>query len=181
MAVLLRSVNTMKTLRMYVKPGRPVNLGRISSRLAKRHDMSGSGIIENGSDPLGPYLTFIVPDTVRPRDVQRYRNVVRVLDATPGSIPSFFKIYPTGDAIDSFDDMWNRYGLHLRESGMEMRGWPFKKEKPYMVLEGTENVYPEQIAAYPGIAKAERMGPNVVHAPATGYRGNTNIVASLGD
>jgi hypothetical protein len=165
----------MKTLRMYVNPGKPVNLNRISRRLAKRHDMGGAEIKGNGSDPLGPYLTFIVPDSVCPRDVQKYRNVVKVLDVTPSDVPSLFKVYPTGEVIDSFDDMWNRYSLELRKSGTEKHGWPFRREKPYMILEGTENVYPEQIAAYQGIAKAERVDPNVVHILAMKYRGSKNL------
>jgi hypothetical protein len=174
-ASLMRSVSIMKTLRMYVKPGKPVNIDRIRSRLAKRHDMEGSYIAETGSDPLGTYLTFMVPDTVRPGSVQRYRNVVRVLDVTPSDVPSLFKVYPAGGVIDSFDEMWDKFGLELRKSGTERRGWLFKSEKPYMILEGRENVYPEQIAAYPGISKVERVDPNVVHVLATEYRGHTNL------
>jgi len=152
----------MKTLRVYVKPGKRVNLSKMRTGLAKKHDMTGSSITELDKDSFGTFMTFDVPDTVMPREIKRYRHVREVLDVTDSIIASLFKAYPTGPVVDSFDDMWKSYGLELRKLGVEKHGWPFRKQRSYMILEGTESVHPKQIAAYPDISAAKRIDQDIV-------------------
>ncbi|MCD6495746.1 MAG: hypothetical protein J7K54_00575 [Candidatus Aenigmarchaeota archaeon] len=150
----------MKEMRVYVKTGKAINLDRMRQRLGNYHDMSDAVITEINSDPLGVYYNFVVPDTVSPKEL-KYRGVKKVLDVTPSMVPSLFKAYVDGDVIDSFDDMWRRFDLELKKSGTEKTGL-FKREKNYMIFEGSENVHPEQIQAYPGIVKAVRIDQYIV-------------------
>jgi len=152
----------MKTLRVYVKPDNIMNLSKMRTGLAKKHDMSDSSITELDNDPFGTFMTFDVPDTVTPREIKRYRYVREVFDVTDSMIPSLFKAYPAGPVVDSFDDMWRSYGLELKKLGVEKHGWPFRKQRSYMILEGTEGVYAKQIAAYPGISAAKRIDQDIV-------------------
>jgi hypothetical protein len=161
----------MKTFKMYVKPGYGVNLGKMRSRLKKRHDMTGSTISKNGEDILGIYHVFHVPDTVDPGEIERYHGVNAVYDVTPSEKLSVFKAYvKNGDVMDFFREMWDNHGMEIKHSGEEKK-WFLGKKSHYILLEGNERVIPAELeAAYPALQNIEKIDQYLVDALRTvGY------------
>ncbi len=124
----------------------------IQERYGEMMNEFGLTLNEVGVDVYGAFMMLESPNGHIAHKIGDYKGIDLVHEIEEIPSREFFKAYiKTGKTVD-LESMGKEFGLKIRELGNEKSG---RKIIPYMIIEGDNNVYPEQIEKYDFISKVK--------------------------